>query len=176
VSGLRVRPARSGDLTALNDLYNHYVRISPVTFDLAPVSSDQRRVWFAQFSGTGPHRLLVAHGDGELVGYACSHVFRAKEAYATSVETTIYIAAGRVRQGIGNALYGALFEALEGEDLHRAYAGVTLPKEASLALHARFGFRPVGTFEEVGRKLGQYWSVRWLEKPLPSGRPLVQDR
>ena len=49
-----------------------------------------------------------------------------------------------------------------------APAGVTLPNPASLALHRRFGFRDIGVYEEVGFKLGQYWSVHWLEKPMPS--------
>jgi phosphinothricin acetyltransferase len=70
------------------------------------------------------------------------------------------------RRGVGRALYDALFEALETEDVHRAYAGITLPNDASVGLHERFGFRPVGVFDEVGRKFGRYWSVGWYEKDL----------
>ncbi len=65
-----------------------------------------------------------------------------------------------------NALYVALFDSLVGEDVHRAYAGITQPNEASEALHRRFGFEPIGTFEEVGRKEGRYWSVGWWQKRL----------
>ena len=57
--------------------------------------------------------------------------------------------------------------ALEGQDLRRAYAAVTLPNEASVALHRRFGFREVATFSEVGRKFGGYWDIRWMERALP---------
>ena len=166
MSGADVRFARRDDMPALNELYNHYVESSPVTFDIEPVELAAREAWFTQFAETGSHRLLVAESEGTLVGYACSHAFRAKRAYETSVETTIYTAPGHGRRGLGTALYSALFDALEGEDVHRAYAGVTLPNEASLALHRRFGFRPVGTFEQVGRKFGRWWSVQWLEKPL----------
>ena len=60
----------------------------------------------------------------------------------------------------------SLFDALREEDVHRAYAGVALPNEASLALHRRFGFTEIGTFREVGRKFGRWWDVTWLEKPL----------
>jgi phosphinothricin acetyltransferase len=67
---------------------------------------------------------------------------------------------------VGSALYGELFKILEGEDVHRAYAGITLPNPASVALHRRFGFREIGVFREVGRKLGCYWDVAWYEKPL----------
>jgi phosphinothricin acetyltransferase len=166
VTELVIRAAEEADVVPLNDLYNHYVEGTAVTFDVRPSSVEERRVWFSQFARTGRHQLLVATRRDVLVGYACSHGFRAKEAYETSVETTIYVAAGCEGQGIGSALYSALFAGLVGEDVHRAYAGITLPNEASEAIHRRFGFRPVGTFEDVGRKLGRYWSVRWWQKLL----------
>ena len=50
--------------------------------------------------------------------------------------------------------------------MHRAFAGITLPNAASVALHERFGFTAVGTFTEQGRKFGRYWDVVWFEKPL----------
>jgi phosphinothricin acetyltransferase len=69
-------------------------------------------------------------------------------------------------RGYGTALYSALFAALEKEDVHTIVAGVSLPNDASLALHARFGFRPVGVFHAVGRKFEKYWDVAWFERPV----------
>jgi phosphinothricin acetyltransferase len=84
----------------------------------------------------------------------------------TSVETSIYLAPEATGRGMGTDLYAALFAALAEEDLHRAYAGVTLPNTASVALHRKFGFRSIGVYREVGRKFGKYWDVEWFEKPL----------
>jgi phosphinothricin acetyltransferase len=70
------------------------------------------------------------------------------------------------RQGVGAALYTEHFRLLAGEDLHRAYAGMTLPNPGSYALHKKFGFVELGVYNEVGRKFGKYWSVQWLEKQL----------
>jgi len=165
---LTVRPAREDDLPAIDAIYNHYVRETPITFDLDPFSDEQRREWFTHYAASGPHQLVVAELDGAVAGYACSSRFRPKGAYATSVETTIYLAPGHTRRGLGAQLYAGLFARLEGEDVHRAYAGVTLPNPASLALHRRFGFHEVGTYSEVGRKFGRYWDVVWLEKGLSS--------
>ncbi len=78
----------------------------------------------------------------------------------------MYVAPDAGRRGIGTLLYGALFAALADEDLHRAYAGIAQPNEASERLHARFGFRYIGTHREVGRKFGRYWDVAWYEKSL----------
>jgi phosphinothricin acetyltransferase len=116
---------------------------------------------------TGPHRLLVATDGDTIVGYATSGRLREKPAYLTSVETTVYVHPDRHSRGIGTRLYAALFAALAQEDLHRAYAAIVLPNPASIALHARFGFRPVGLFSEVGRKFGRHWDVQWLQRPLP---------
>jgi phosphinothricin acetyltransferase len=162
-----VRGAESGDLTSLTDLYNHYVRTSPATFDLEPASLESRRRWMSQYADSGPHRLFVAIDQGTIAGYATSGKLREKPGYLSSVETTIYVHPDRHGRGIGTHLYEALFAALEGEDVHRAYAAIVVPNPASIALHARFGFMPIGMFREVGRKFGRYWDVWWFERPLP---------
>jgi len=78
----------------------------------------------------------------------------------------VYVAPEAQGRGVGQALYAALFSALEGEDVHRAVAGITVPNEPSISLHDRAGFRAVAHFTEQGRKLGRYWDVVWMEKPL----------
>ena len=164
---VRIRQPQPSDLPELTALYNHYVVTSPVTFDIEPFEIEQRRAWFDDHAPVGRHQLFVADSDGRVVGYATSSAFRGKPAYAPSIETTVYVAAGLTGQGIGARLYQALFESLGKEDVHRAYAGITVPNPASLALHGGFGFQRVGLYDEVGRKFGRYWSVEWLEKKLP---------
>ncbi|MEU1308958.1 N-acetyltransferase family protein [Streptomyces cinnamoneus] len=174
-AGVRIRPAAAADLGELTEIYNHYVVHTPITFDIEPVTADARRAWLEARPATGRHRLLVAEEAGQaeeteeagkVLGYASSGPFRDKQAYETSVETSVYLAPHATGRGLGALLYGALFDALAGEDVHRAYAGVTQPNAASMRLHDRFGFRPVGVFEGVGRKFGSYWDVAWLEKRL----------
>jgi len=166
LSELRIRAATLGDLPRLTQIYNHYVLHTPVTFDLEPQTIEQRAVWFSQFASTGRYRLLVAEENNLIVGYAGTTRFRPKPAYDTTVEATIYCAADMVCRGIGGKLYGALFAALTNEDIHRIVAGYVPPNLASAALHARFGFKPVGVFTENGCKLGRYWDVCWLEREL----------
>jgi len=163
---LLVRPASESDLGQLNDLYNHYVRETHITFDIAPITMARRLEWFDHYDVVGRHRLLVAVADDHVLGYASSSPYRPKEAYETSVEASIYLAPDVTGRGIGTALYSHLFDELDGEDVHRAYAGITLPNQASIALHEKFGFTHVGTYSEQGRKLGRYWDVAWYEKRL----------
>ncbi|WP_406477163.1 GNAT family N-acetyltransferase [Streptomyces platensis] len=190
----QVRAGTEADLPALTDLYNHFIRETSITFDLEPFTPDQRRPWLLSHPQDGPHRLLVAqeatertnnphngpahdpsagsaaagpgHPAGALLGYATSSAFRPKAAYAPSVEVTVYCVPHATGRGIGTLLYKALFEALAEEDVHRAYAGIAQPNEASHRLHTRFGFRHIGTFTEVGRKFDRYWDVAWYQKDL----------
>ncbi|MET8559346.1 N-acetyltransferase family protein [Streptomyces flaveolus] len=164
----QVRPGIEADLEALTAIYNHYVRETAITFDTAAFTPEERRPWLLSHPEDGPHRLMVAADteSQEILGYATSSPYRPKPAYATSVETSVYVAPRAGRRGIGTLLYGALFDALAGEDVHRAYAGIARPNEASTRLHERFGFAHVGTYREVGRKFGRYWDVAWYEKPL----------
>jgi len=161
-----MRPARGGDLPALTELYNHYVRETPITFDLAPFTVAERRAWFESFGETGRHRLWISEVEGRVTGYASSRAFRPKAAYDTTVETTIYLDPSAAGAGLGRRLYTKLFESLADEGVHLAVGGVTLPNPASIALHRRFGFEPVGTFRQVGYKFGQYWDVQWFQKEL----------
>jgi phosphinothricin acetyltransferase len=163
---VEVRPATEQDLDAINTIYNHYVGVAHYTFDLEPMTGEARREWFTHYGGTGRHRLLVALSEAGVIGYASSSKFRDKRAYETSVETSIYIAPEAIGRGAGSRLYEELFRSLEGEDVHRAYAGIALPNPASVALHERFGFKQVARFTEQGRKFGRYWDVAWFEKAV----------
>lgn len=164
---VEIRPGREADLPALTEIYNHYVMTTVATFDLEPFTVDERREWLSHYAETGRHRLLVAVSDDEIVGYATSSRFRDKAAYDTSIEVTVYLRPGVVAQGIGSALYAGLLECLRGEDVHRAYAAIALPNDASVALHRRFGFVEVGVLTEVGHKLGEWRDVLWMQRPLP---------
>ena len=164
---VEIRPAATEDLHQVNELYNHYVLHSHVTFDVRPVTMAERVEWFRHYRETGPHRVLVAVAGSEVLGFASSSPYRPREAYETSVETTVYLAPEATGRRLGSRLYSELFRAIEGEDVHRAIGGVALPNEASVALHRRFGFTQVAHFTEQGRKFGRYWDVVYFEKPLP---------
>lgn len=164
-----VRPATEQDLSQVNDIYNRYVVETHFTFDIEPMTLEARHDWFSHHGSTGRYRVVVGASDGSVIGYACSSRYRPKPGYETSVETSIYLAPDAVGRGIGTRLYDELFKSLRGEDVHRAYAGIALPNQASIALHERFGFKRVAHFTEQGRKFDRYWDVGWYEKHLEGG-------
>ncbi len=166
MSEVLIRQAADRDLPALLDIYNHYVTTAHYTFDVEPRTLAQRNEWLRKFGTRGRHQCFVAEREGRTIGWSCSVAFKDRAAYDTSVETSVYLAPGEQGKGLGRKLYEALFAALSREDVHRAFAGIAQPNEASVALHLKMGFRHVGTYREVGRKFGRYWDVAWYERAV----------
>ena len=166
MSGTVIRRVEPGDLPALLEIYNHYVRETAITFDVEPRSLAQRQAWLDSFATGGRYQCFVAARNDKAVGWASSHRYNERAAYETTVESSVYCRVDAVGRGIGTRLYEALFESIGAEDVHQIVAGVSLPNPASVALHERVGFRRVGVFEHVGRKFGRYWDVAWFQRPL----------
>lgn len=164
VGEVTVRLGEARDLPRLNEIYNYFVVETPITFDLDPYTMEERTDWFAHFAPAGRHRLVVAESADRVLGYAGTRQFRVKRAYDTTVEMTVSCAPEAVGFGIGRRLYEYLFPAIAGEDIHSAIAAITLPNDASCALHERFGFTHVATLREIGRKFDRYWDVAWYQR------------
>jgi phosphinothricin acetyltransferase len=160
----KVAAATEEQLPAILDILNHYIETSPINFHLEPLTLAEEREAFLDAQGKFP--WLVAVVDETVVGFAYASSFRAKAAYDSSVETTIYVAPDAPRQGVGTQLYAELLPLLVDAGFHLAIAGITMPNPASTALHAKFGFQPVGTFTEVGRKYDAFHSVQFWQKLL----------
>jgi phosphinothricin acetyltransferase len=159
-----IRPATPEDAAAFCAIYNPYIAGTTISFEEAPVTAADmaRRIADVQAAGLP---WLVACRDGRPLGYAYATKWRARPAYRTSVESSVYLAAEAAGQGIGSALYRALLDALRGGDVHMVIGGIAQPNPASVALHEKLGFRKVAHFSEVGRKFGRwvdvgYWELR----------------
>ena len=164
-SAVRIETLDPTHYDRIVEIYNHYILNSAITFDITPYSTETRSEWFNQFNAPY-YRCFVLMQKEIAQGYACSTQFRKKDAYVRSVEVSVYLHPDATGQGFGRTLYQHLFAALAETDAHRAYAGVTLPNQASLALHRHYGFTDCGVLHEVGFKFDRYWDVQWLEKAL----------
>ena len=157
-----IRPATSDDHDAMLGIYNHFVEHEVSTFDVDSLT--ELPDWVVGAGDSGPYRVFVAVVGTDVVGWCVSSQVRRKAAYAESVEVTIYLDPPHSGKRLGTRLYTALFEALEQEGIHRAYAAIAGENAQSVALHEQFGFHHVGTWSEVGLKFGDYVDVAWYEK------------
>lgn len=162
-----VRDARQHDAQACAAIYAPYVTDSAVSFESEPPSAAEieQRIATAQRS----HAWIVLQDDRQVVGFAYGGQFRTRAAYRWSCEVSVYLALGRRRSGAGRALYDALLTRLAERGFATAYAGMTLPNDASEGLHRAMGFEPVGTFRQVGWKHGRWHDVAWMQRPLTTG-------
>jgi L-amino acid N-acyltransferase YncA len=155
----RATPAHADGIAAI---YDEAARTTPATFDLQGHEPD----WWAGVIAATDYPFFVAL-DGELIGFARAAQHKVKPAYGTTCETSVYVGASARGRGVGRALYDALLAELDAAPgLLLAVAGITEPNPVSVALHTACGFTPVGTFHNVGEKLGRTWDVTWYERPL----------
>jgi phosphinothricin acetyltransferase len=160
------------DAAACVAIYAPYVASGATSFEEEPPDPAEFAERIAGIAATYP--WLVAERDGEMVGYsyACPH--RARPAYRWAVEVSVYVAAGEHRRGYGRALYVELVERLRAQRFQVACAGITLPNEASVALHESLGFAPVGVYRRIGWKDGSWRDVGWWQlelAPVTEGHP-----
>ncbi|UOX91581.1 N-acetyltransferase family protein [Amycolatopsis sp. FBCC-B4732] len=156
-----IRDATTADAPACAAIYAPYVTDTVISFETeAPDTTEMaRRI-------TAAHAWLVLEDDDHIAGYAYATPFAARAAYRWSCETSIYLERGRRRTGAGRALYEELFERLRERGFHRAFAGMTLPNEASAGLHRTLGFEPAGVYRRVGWKHGAWHDVAWVQHDL----------
>lgn len=150
-----IRTAKEEDMPRLLDIYNYEVLNGTATFDLHPKSMDERMVWFREHN-VDNHPLLVGELEGCVVGYASLSSYREKEAYAATVELSVYIDPQYRRRGVARRLVSEILAEARGrDDIHTVISVITGGNTVSIALHEEFGFVHCGTLREVGEKFGR---------------------
>ena len=160
----RIRLATVRDGEALAVIYRPAVVGSAISFELDPPDGTEMARRVERILARTP--WLVLEVDDAVLGYAYAGQHRDRAAYQWSVDVSAYVRADARRMGIARALYTSLFAVLARQGFRNAYAGITLPNEPSVGLHASVGFTPVGIYRNVGYKLGAWHDTGWFERPL----------
>ena len=145
----KIRFAQLSDAPALLSIYAHYVENSVITFEYDVPSLEE-------FEG----RMMKIQREYP---------------YQWNVEVSIYLLPQVQRRQIGTALYTALLEILKLQGLQTAISCITLPNDASLALHKSFGFTEIGVLRNAGYKFDAWRDVIWLQKALHEHPVPVQE-
>jgi phosphinothricin acetyltransferase len=159
-----IRPVALDDAVQIAAIYAPSVENSHISFEERAPSADEMRNRIRSYTQT--HPWIVSEDNSQLVGYAYACAHRTRPAYRWSAETAIYVHQRAQGRGVGKALYVKLFQLLKLQGFHGVYAGITLPNDASVALHRSVGFKPVGIFREVGYKNGAWRDTSWWQMTL----------
>jgi phosphinothricin acetyltransferase len=161
---LAVRAATPADAAAVQAIYAPIVEQTVISFEAVPPTVSE---FEARIRATTEHfPWLVAEIGDEVVGYAYASRHSDRDAYRWSVDVSLYVAEVWRGQNVGTALYLALFAELRTLGFVSAYAGITMPNVASVAVHEKLGFGPIGRFPNAGFKHGSWHDVGWWHLAL----------
>lgn len=154
-----IRKAKTEDIPALLEIYNYEVKNGVATLDINEKSIEQWTQWFLNHNIKN-HPLIVLEENGTVKGYASLSSYREKEAYASTVELSIYVHPAFRGQGVGTVLMREIIGlAKEDETVHTVVSVITSGNAASERLHDKFGFTFCGKIKEAGIKFGKYIDI-----------------
>lgn len=156
-----IRNALKSDADAICRIYNHYVLNTVITFEEEPLTSAEIVTRIEEYSLELP--WLVYEDENGVLGYAYASKWKGRSAYRYSVESSVYLDLSVTGRGLGSCLYEALLSHLRDRSVHVVIGGITLPNQASVALHEKFGFEKIAHFKEVGWKFGDWLDVGYWE-------------
>ncbi len=167
-----IRPATRDDVPAILAIYNHAVLHTTATYDYEPRTLEQRLAWYEEHVRDGLPVFVAVDAAGIVAGWSSLSRFHAKPGYQFTAENSVYVAEAHRGQRLGARLLAPLIEAAQRRGLRAIIAVIDSGNEASLRLHARFGFERVGYFRQIGYKFGRWLDVVYLERLLePSASP-----
>ncbi len=147
------------DAGTIAEIYAPIVRSTGISFEDIPPTAEEMAARINQTLKT--HPWLVLKNNGLVIAYAYATEHRARAAYRWSCETSVYVGEAARRTGAASQLYMRLFETLRELGYANALAGITLPNDPSVGFHEHIGFKPIGVYENIGFKNGEWRDVGW---------------
>lgn len=164
-----IRASRDDDIPAITAIYGEAVRCGTGSFELAPPDAGEMAARRGALLAGG-YPQLVALRDGAVIGYAYAGAYRPRPAYASTVESSVYVDAGTRGGGVGRALLGQLIDECEARGFRQMVAVIgDSANRASIALHEALGFTLVGTFRAVGWKHDRWLDTVLMQRALGPG-------
>lgn len=171
MENITLRIATPADAAALLEIYKPYVENTAITYEWDVPSLEE-------FAGRIESTLrkfpyIVAEKDGQPVGYAYASPFKTRAAYQWAIETSIYVAMGNHKMGIGKLLLLKLEELLAEQGVLNVNACIAYPEvedeyltKNSVQFHEKMGYRLVGEFHKCGYKFNRWYNMVWMEKMI----------
>jgi phosphinothricin acetyltransferase len=164
----KIRPATLDDLDAILEIYNEAVLNTTASYDYEPWNKQQRREWFDDHAKNNYPVLVAERAGGKIVGWSSLGRFHSRMGYRFTAEDSVYIAPEHRGHGVGKQLLAPLIDAARERQFHSIIGLIDASNEASVRLHARFGFEKVAFLKQVGFKFGRWLDVVYMQLMLTS--------
>jgi len=160
---MNVRPATREDLPGILEIYNEAVLNTTASYDYEPRTLEHRIAWFEDHVKSNLPVFVAVNDAGRVVGWSALNRYHDRKGYQFTAENSVYVAADLRGKGIGKLLMRPLVDGGRQRGLHAILAGIDAANEASVRLHASFGFLKVAHLKQVGFKFGRWLDVVYME-------------
>jgi phosphinothricin acetyltransferase len=161
---LAVRPAGAADLPAIQRIYNQGIEDRIATLDSEPKNMQMMREWWTVHQ----HRyaVLVAHADGEVVGWVSLNPYSSRAAYHGVAELSLYIDRQWRNHGVGHLLLTYLETVAVAFAFYKIVLFTFPHNIGGQHLYRKMGYREVGIFYQQGLLDGHFVDIMAMEKFL----------
>jgi len=160
---VHVRSATPDDAAAIAAIYNQGIEDRVATFETRFRSPEDVQAWFDD-----RHPILVVEQDGEVIAFASTSAYSARECYAGIAECSVYVRRDMRHHGAGRVALQALIDAAEAAGIWKLVSRVFIENSASRKLIGSLGFREVGMYEKHGKLDGIWRDVIIVERLINS--------
>ena len=160
---MQIHDAEESDLPGLLAIYNDVIATSTAIYSYAPVTLEDRTLWWRERVAMG-YPVLAATDESGVLGFATFGDFRAWPGYRFTVEHSVHVRADCRGQGVGKELMKALFPRATALGKHVMIAAVDAANHSSIRFHERLGFEKTGHLREVGHKFDRWLDLVFLQR------------
>ena len=157
-SKIMVREMNQSDSQEVLEIYRMGLETRNATFETKVPSWQQ---WDTKHL---PHSRFVSEENGIVTGWAALTPFSTREVYRGVAEVSIYVASALRGNKIGSALMDQIIISSELNGIWTLFSSVFPENEATLKLHAKFGFRVIGKRERIAQLDGKWRDTVLLER------------
>jgi len=160
-----LREATASDLDAILRIYNEAIEKTTAIYEYGPFDQSYIENWWKQRQ-TESWPVIVAEIEGEIGGFATYGTFRARAAYRSTMEHSVYVREQSRGLGLGKQLLKAIVHSAQQNGIHVLIGGIDAENALSIAMHEKEGFRIAGHLHEVAFKFDRWLDLVFMEKKL----------
>lgn len=155
---MQIRPAISTDISRILDIYQLGLDTGIASFETQAPDAEK---WDTKFMKTG---RLVLEDEGLVQGWTALTKVSSRYVYRGVAELTIYLHPDAQGRGWALELLKELIRLSEEAGIWTLHAAIFPQNKASIALHEKAGFRPIGIREKVAYREGKWHDNLLMEK------------
>jgi L-amino acid N-acyltransferase len=161
----KVRDAIYEDLKAIQAMYNHAIEHSTAVYEYQPFDWRYMEAWW-KGKQEGDWPVVVFEKLGDIQAFGTYGTFRARAAYVSCVEHSLYVKAEAQGEGLGRHMLMELIDRARRDGRHTMVGGIDASNEVSIQLHLSCGFKEVGRMPEVAYKFDRWLDLVLLQRIL----------